>query len=672
MKSLNTWWNNLSVAKKLYAVVGVMALLIATELLALRFAMSTLSSVRAFVGGEGLWSKAQKSSVLELQKYALTHDPVYYQQYLHQLKIPLGDRRARLELEKPTYDYETVKRGFLDGEIHPNDIEGMVKLLTRFHQISYLSEAVQAWRDADQMIVSLQDEAQGLDRSIRTTPNDRERIDHHLQRIYQIDKEVTLAEAKFSYVLGEGSRWLEGVLMTILLMAVLAIESTGLLLTISFSRNLSRGLNELNDVAQKVGTGIFDINVPVRSKDELGQLAESLNKMISDLKQNIGEKRRAQSASQSKNMFLANMSHEIRTPLGSILGFTDLLRDPDLTQEQRQNYLDVIERTGMGLTKIINDILDISKMEAGHLEIQDVDFSLSQLLSDIRSIFQFRIQEKAIQLKLIGVGLPPDNIRTDPVRLRQILMNLLGNAVKFTDRGNITLEYGLNEKQIYFNVSDSGPGIPQNRVHELFQPFTQLDSTPSRRHEGTGLGLVLSKRLAQAMGGDVILTTNSRFGTTFTATIAFESAKSSETNQIQAPGLGKGIKGKNILLVDDVPENQLLVRLKLEKAGAKMSVANNGAEGVRKAGEQAFDLILMDMQMPVMDGYEATKTLRKSGYDRPIIALTAHAMTEDRKRCLEAGCDEYLTKPVNFNELIATIERQDGQTRNAIGKSRKL
>ncbi|HEX4925117.1 MAG TPA: response regulator [Bdellovibrionales bacterium] len=652
-------WKNLSISKKLYAVVGVMALLIASELLVLRFAMSTLSAVRAFVGGEGSWSKAQKTAVLDLQKYAFTKNPLYYGRYEEALKVPAGDRRARLQLESRNPDLATIYQGFLDGKIHEHDIPGVMKLFARFHEFRHLREAIDVWRRGDRMLMELEREAEKLKAAVESRPYRPKAVVRHLDRIYEIDRQLTALEEQFSYVLGEGSRWMEDLLLKVLTLLVLTVEGTGILLTISFARNLTSGLQELNEAARKVGEGDFSQRVTPKSGDELGHLAGSLNQMAENLQRSVGERREAQNASEVKSLFLANMSHEIRTPLGSILGFAELLKDPGLTESERAKYLEIIERTGRTLARLINDILDISKIEAGHLEVEKSNFSLSELLTDIRNILSLRVAEKNIDLRFVAMGLPPERIHSDPIRLRQIVMNLLSNAVKFTERGSVTLEYGVEGPNLYFKVADTGPGIPANKVGELFRPFSQADASRSRRHEGTGLGLVLSRRLARALGGDVELVDNRPGSVVFKATVTLEApqAAGAPKPRLVHPSGAAVLEGQNLLVVDDVPENQLLIRILLEKQGARVELASNGREGVDKALSGGFDAILMDMQMPVLDGYAAVRELRARGLRTPIVALTAHAMKEDRTRCLEAGCDAYITKPVERGELVAVLAR---------------
>ncbi len=657
-------WTHASVSKKLYAVVGLMALLIASELFTLIFVMHILSAVRSFVGGEGLWSKAQKDAVASLQRYATTYDSKYYEAYLAHLSIPLGDRRARFELLKPEPNMEEIRKGFEQGEIHPNDIDGLVDLIRRFYWVSYVKRALVVWTEADALVDELMVSAVNLKTSVDEPPyaRDTEVIHQQIKKIELLDVRLTALEKEFSATLGEGSRWLEGVLKILLMFAVLTVEATGLFLTFTFSRNLTRSLKELSTAAFEVGKGNFSQSVPVRSQDELGQLAEALNQMIADLKQSIGEKKKAESANKIKSLFLANMSHEIRTPLGVILGVTEILKGTDITEDDQKKYLEVIERTGNNLKRIINDILDISKVEAGHLEIEKTNFVLPDFMTELDSMLSLRAERNQNQLSFVKIGTTPVKIHTDRLRLRQILVNLIDNALKFTKNGKVIAEYWVSDEKLSFRISDTGIGISGSDVKQLFKPFSQADSSASRKYDGTGLGLILSKRLARAMGGDVILESSRvKEGSVFLATVDYNDSKLKETPAPAPPQRAIAdlsvLNGKKVLLVEDSPDNQLIVRVFLKKYQMEVDCAMNGEEGVEKATHGDYDLVLMDVQMPVMDGHEATKVLRGQGFTKPIIALTAHAMKEDRDRCLSIGFNDYLTKPIEAPVLYQTLTK---------------
>ena len=660
-KKINRGWQNLSVSHKLYAVVGIMAILIATELFTLLFAMDTLSAVRAFVGGEGIWSKAQKDAVLEIQNYVRTGDVQHYRSAQKHFLIPLGDHLARVEMQKPDMDLEKVKEGFLAGKIHPHDIEPMVNLMRRFHQINFIDEAISIWGKGDHLIYQLIGVTEELHREMSREKPSSQQIQILLQQIFALNDQLTEIENQFSSTLGAASRWLENLLMMILVIAVATVETTGLFLTIAFSRSLTHVLNELHSFAIGVGVGDFSKTVPVRSTDELGKLAQALNKMAESLKETTSERQVADRANQIKSLFLANMSHEIRTPLNAILGFVDLLKDSSLKGPQRRTYLEIIERTGFSLATIINDILDISKVEAGKLEIEKSICSLPQILRDLESLLNLRCEEKGIDLIFEQKDLPKA-IVTDPTRFKQILLNVIGNAIKFTSKGGVRVQFEVRAQQLVCTVKDTGIGISPENMEKLFRPFSQVDLSIRKEFGGTGLGLTLSKRLAQLLNGDVILSDSViGQGSTFVVSIGLDDLQTAHLpisrqerfDPVSAPSL----KGRKILVVEDSLDNQLLVRQVLTNEGMLVETVNHGQEAIETVAQKKYDLILMDMQMPIMDGYTATIQLRQMGCCTPIIALTAHAMKEDLDKCLSVGCNAYLSKPFRRDGLMEVISQ---------------
>ena len=642
-----------------------MVFLITFELFSLQYTVQILSSVRAFVAGEGLWSKAQKNALIEMQNYIIFKDEKYYKAFLEHLAIPLGDRVARLELRKKNPDYQIVREGFLKGNNHSRDLEGMTKIIERYSSISYLSNAIDAWIQGDLLIDELLRLGENIHHEVQSTPkeNSMKWREERLSQISEINARVTIYADRFSSLLGEASRWVEGTILLVLLLVVLIVESTGLFFTFRFSQTLIRSLKELNASAEKIGTGDFSQQTPVHSGDELGQLATALNRMAKNLLDISIEKTQAEQTNQTKSLFLANMSHEIRTPLGAILGFVDLLKDPDLSVPDRKRYLDIVSRAGNALVILINDILDLSKVEAGKIEISKEVFSLPNLLKDLETLLKIRSEDKGIALNFERANNVPEFIFSDPVRIRQILLNIVGNAIKFTDKGSVNIKYESNNNLLIFYISDTGAGISPEEVSKLFRPFTQGDQSVKQTLGGTGLGLALAKSLAQLLGGDVVLASSTPGrGTVFQVSVPLQIPENlnetiSSLENVK-PDLDKtAITGKNILIVEDSPDNQLLLSHILLKSGAQVKIAQNGQIGVDMALREDFDIIIMDMQMPVLDGYSAMSLLRSKDYRKPIIGLTAHAMKEDLKKCLASGADEVLTKPIDKMRLIETLGR---------------
>lgn len=659
-KLLSQYWQNISVVRKLYFVVGIMAALICIELFTLHFAMTTLSAVRAFVGGEALWSKAQKSASYNLQRYIQTKDPQYYVNFKEFIAVPLGDHLARVEMEKPVIDMKAIERGFVIGQNHPDDVEKMVKLVRRFYWVPYLARAIDYWRQADTMLAELITLAEKVHFEIQRkhNPHRKANLDKLLLQISDLDEKLTGIETGFSNTLGEASRWLEGVLLFVLLCAVFTIEGTGVFLTISFSRGLSLALNELNHAAGRVGEGDFEQRVPVRSKDELGQLAEAINTMTVNLQAQVKGRQSAEHDSEIKNLFLANMSHEMRTPLNAVLGFAELLKSPDLTEQERNAYLAIIQRTGNNLLTIINDILDISQLEAESVKINPTAFSMNELMSDLVQILHFRTEAKGISLTVKKIGDFSDNIECDPGRLRQILMNIIGNAIKFTSEGGVSVEYGIEDNFLVFYVRDTGVGISPEQAEKLFKPFSQGDSSVRKKFGGTGLGLLISRKLARLLGGDVLIQESKKdSGSVFRIWVEYKSAQAAPS--IEEPVLTQADFAKwtqkRILICEDSKDNQTLIRAYLAKIGVTADIANNGEEGLQFCEKKNYDLILMDMQMPILDGFAATKKLRELGFKKPIVALTGYAMKQDREKCLAAGCSGFLPKPFTSDELYRAL-----------------
>ncbi|MBC7785461.1 MAG: CHASE domain-containing protein, partial [Burkholderiales bacterium] len=397
----------------------------------------------------------------------------------------------------------------------------------------------------------------------------------------------------------------------------------------------------------------------------------------------------AEAASRAKSEFLANMSHEIRTPLTAILGYSDLLRsDADLRRAcpGRVQTLDTIHDAGQHLLTVINDILDLSKIEAGRMTVESIQTSLVSLLGEIDRYIRPRAGEKGVELDFRLSTPIPSNVLSDPTRLRQILMNLAGNAAKFTDAGRITLSVAVEKrgatKNLVIAVEDTGPGMTPEQAGKLFVAFSQGDATVTREHGGTGLGLIISRRLARLMGGDVHLAwSEAGRGSCFKLTLpllvpagsvdVISLGTATHSRSVDPQHAEPTLAGR-ILLAEDGRDNQLLISVYLKRAGAEVDLAEDGRVALEmidraEASGRPYDLLISDMQMPEIDGYTLATMLRERGTQIPIIALTAHAMAEDRKKCLDAGCDDYASKPIERSNFLQTCARWLGQSPNAGG-----
>ncbi|WP_158262511.1 MULTISPECIES: ATP-binding protein [Pirellulaceae] len=424
-------------------------------------------------------------------------------------------------------------------------------------------------------------------------------------------------------------------------------------------RNKAAETERLLDVAENAREELNFVN------DELAKQSELARRMAED----------ATAATAAKSEFLANMSHEIRTPMTAILGFAETVAD-DTKDEETKQAIETIQRNGHHLLSIINDILDLSKVESGKMTVESISTCPYTLITDVISLVKVKADGAGLQITSNFIGKIPKEISTDPTRLRQILINVLGNAIKFTEVGGVTLRSEFVQEgdraMMQFDVIDTGIGMSDHQISNLFQPFTQADSSTTRRFGGTGLGLTISKRLANMLGGDLTIT-YSRMGegSAFRLTIdagAIEDIEYHDSSTLRSLMKTKSpdsksahrLHGVRLLLAEDGPDNQRLLKHILSKAGAEVDIVDNGQLAAERAMQAwrhgtPYDCILMDMQMPIKDGYEATRELRRLGYNAPILALTAHAMSSDEKKCKSVGCDGFLTKPIDRKLLLTTV-----------------
>lgn len=456
-----------------------------------------------------------------------------------------------------------------------------------------------------------------------------------------------------------------------LLLAALVISSGLALLTVLggfdtvVMRRLRRLHSRIRDVAR---TGDLSLRVEVSGNDELADLARSFNELTGNLQATQQNLVRANAA---RSQFLANVSHEVRTPVTALLGFAELLLDQHLPRAQHDDFVRTVRRNAQHLLAILNDLLDSAKIESGQMSVERSPVQLPDLLFEVVDLSFATAARKGLDLRVELASPVPVTILTDPIRLRQILMNLVGNAIKFTSKGGVRLVVSMTgESTVQIDVVDTGIGITEEQQARLFVPFVQADASTSRRFGGTGLGLALSRSLARLLGGDV--TVHSLVGQGSTFRVALDTGDVAQMPKIdrlhrsmrlaaaapaEAPRL---LCGARILVVDDAADNRRLVSFVLRKAGAVVDVAEDGRLGVdlvldANSGGEPYDLVVMDMQMPVLDGYAATAELRLRGFRLPILALTASAMQSDRERCLQVGCAAYATKPIDRAALVAAV-----------------
>jgi len=418
-----------------------------------------------------------------------------------------------------------------------------------------------------------------------------------------------------------------------------------------------------HDLSQRISSDeMADLQYQLRSHNELleREVAARTNSLQLAMQ-------RAEAAANTKTAFLANMSHEIRTPLNGIIGFAELLakRADSDNEPQRDEWVGIVHESAKHLLNLVNDILDYSKLDAGMMTVEFVACDIAPIVTECLSLLQERALEKGISLQVSIKETCPARARTDPVRLRQIIMNLAGNALKFTERGGVLIELSgagnAAQPRLRAEVRDTGIGMTEEQIHHLFRPFTQADSSTTRRFGGTGLGLSIARELARKLGGDITVHSKPGAGSMFALEIAappplpnegraVDPARSTTNRVLRSTG--GLLVGRRILLVDDNTTNLKLFRLTLGKAGAEVITAENGKLAVDAYARSSFDLIVMDMQMPIMDGFAATGMLRERGARQPILALTAMSSGPDRERCIAAGCTDFLAKPVDLDTLV--------------------
>ncbi|MDE2368949.1 MAG: response regulator [Burkholderiales bacterium] len=744
---------------------------------AMTVSLDLMSSVRAYVAGESLWSKGQKQAVIRLMAYAANGDEKEYQDFLQALSIPLGDNRARLAMEGSPPDMAGAERGFLDGGNDPDDVPGMIRLFRLFHHSFLMERSIAAWKRADEQIFVLRERAQDLHAKMQQAgPPDAAARAAFLQDLVALNAATSVYEDEFSRAIGESSIQARKLILGLLLGLTLLLLPIGLFLAHRLVKLHQRSIEELANergmlrtlintlpdlVWLKDANGIYlDCNArfeqffgarledivgktdydfvsseladffrdhdrkamaspgPSINEEEVTFASDGHKELLETTKvsmrnargeligvlgmghditasklaevqlENYGReletqvqertaalsiaKEAAESANIAKSAFLANMSHEIRTPLNGIIGMTHLIRRSGIPDDQAER-LDKIDKSSQHLLELINAVLDLSKIEAGKFALEEVDVNVGGIAANVVSILHEKAQAK--QLALIVDNAPlPRHLIGDATRIQQALLNYASNAIKFTEAGTVTLRTRVVEESVdgallRFEVQDTGIGISAQTSARLFTSFEQADNSTTRRYGGTGLGLAITRRLAELMGGAAGVESTEGVGSRFWFTVRLKKG-AARADAAPPPGATDAEKqlrqrhaGRRVLIVDDEPINREVARMILDEAGLHVDMANDGAEAVAMAASTAYALILMDMQMPHVDGLEATRQLRLISAYRytPIIAITANAFNEDRSRCLEAGMNDFLAKPFAVDSLCRVVLKSLGQ-----------
>jgi PAS domain S-box-containing protein len=733
-----------------WPILAVLVGIVASQVLVALISIEMLSAVRAYVGGESLYSKGQKDAQIHLLDYAQSHREEDYREFLQALEVPLGDRAAREALQLPDPDVETARKGFLLGANHPDDIDGLITLFRWFHRLPFMAAPIQTWTEGDLVIQEMRRLAESARARILAGDLQAPAIREMREQVPILNSRLTGLERRFSEQLGSVSRLTKRLLLTANLALALMLSLAGLVFVRQSMRALREGEKRLSRLVATVADGVIAVDSQqriilfngaaermfhVRSEDLVGTPVEpfvdkhyraedratvrdllggggdagtkglrelvgvradgeefpieaSLSRLetaheliVTIVFRDVSEQHAArkerearealEASNRAKTDFLSRVSHELRTPLNAVLGFAQLLR-VDRRQALTPDQLDRvqhIERAGTHLLALVNDVLDLSRVESGQmmLSLEPVD---ARTIAEEAIAFVSPLAAEAgvtVDFAPAGAprplrpGAPRSYVMADRVRLRQSLMNLLSNAVKYNrPGGRVAFEHREHDGQSLFVVTDTGAGMQADQLARLFEPFNRLGAERSSI-EGTGIGLVLSKNMIELMHGSLTIASTPGVGTTATVTLQQADAPAAPSPPPFVPSRHGVLEGSlTVLYAEDNEVNVELVRqLTAFRPAISLLVAPNGASALEMASREPPDLMLVDMHLGDMTGIELAHQLRRrpATAEVPLVALSADALPEQISAALEQGFEGYLTKPVNFRELLKVIDR---------------
>ncbi len=672
MPQVNSFLNrfrfrNLLIPQKLGLIIAVFSLVICILLGVSLFGMGVLSDVRAYVAGEGLWSKAQKEAVHALVRYVIFHNEEDYQKYTDCLQVPLGDRQALIELSKKDTDFKKVDAAFIEGRNHPHDVRGMGLLFKRFYFISYIRDAIEAWRGADHLFDELLRVGVEVRLYVQSENTSNKKTMQFLERISAINNQLAPLEDSFSYRLGEGARWLRNLLIGVMFSVTGVLLVFGVLIAVFIAKQLVREIYRLRSVAAKIAEGDYSQPIEISAADEIGDLARSFQQMA------VQRER----AERTKDDFFATVSHELRTPLTLVLTPLEslLMGEYGVLSDAERRILETMHNNAIRLLQMVTGLLDFSKFEAGRMEVKREATDLISVTQSIMDDFAPMVNQKKITVHFKSN--PPAIVAfMDRYFYERILFNLLSNAVKFTpEKGSVSVSLDwLEGGALSLKVSDTGIGISAENQKHLFQKFRQIEGVSTRRFEGTGLGLALVKEFSELLGGRVWVQSEPGKGSTFTVECeappanpqAGEMTEASRPRRkpvqqysadVQPVALGKNRNLPKILIAEDNPELAFYLAGQMQDV-AQVRIAQDGEEALTFAQTWIPDLVLSDVMMPKRDGLDLCRAIKRDPRlsEVSVILLTALTHRDALLKGWEAGADEYLFKPFHPTELMTRVK----------------